>query len=132
MSRKQTKMVLYQLVLILRASQRKDLLDSAKLAQKKMLRSVVTGVLDRQGVVRTITNMGYLESLPYRMRKNKIIHSSGHYYSIMFDASPKTLAYVDSFLRAEDDCIRHTAIKQPGSFRDLTKYVDPIKRINDV
>ncbi|KAJ3081795.1 hypothetical protein HK102_002124, partial [Quaeritorhiza haematococci] len=84
-------------------------------------------ILDRGGVVRKFENIGSRQ-LPYRMRRHQEIFDHGHYWSMLFDASPSTMQSLLKTLSYDERVIRHTSIKVGDSLQKVTQVNDWLDR----
>ncbi|EIM79907.1 uncharacterized protein STEHIDRAFT_68936 [Stereum hirsutum FP-91666 SS1] len=77
---------------------------------KELVRQSALQILDNGGVVRSLNYMG-TQTLPQRMRRHKQIFEHGDYWTMSFDASPKSQKSLSSILRKDPRVIRSTVIK---------------------
>jgi len=75
-------------------------------------------IFDQGGVVRQLKSDG-TKVLPQRMRSHKTWHDVGDYWTMRFDASPKTMKLLTSTLKREPRVIRWTVIKLGEKLEDI-------------
>lgn len=118
-------MPLYELVLIVK-NQAKTAAQQPKVKQmhKALLKACGMRILDNKGVLRSFTNLGF-RTLPYRMKRHQEIFSTGNYYAVKFDSSPKFMQELHDSLKTNEYVIRHTTIKLGDSLKTISDYNDP-------
>ncbi|KAF2204146.1 37S ribosomal protein Mrp17 [Delitschia confertaspora ATCC 74209] len=94
--------MLYEMIGIVRPGRLSEVKDIAKTAGKI--------VLERNGVVRGITNWGTF-LLPKPARKLQSVHHTGHHFIMRFDASPKTQHALRRTMSLETRLIRYSIVK---------------------
>ncbi|KAH9915675.1 ribosomal protein S6 [Fomitopsis serialis] len=77
---------------------------------KELVQRTVQQVWDRGGVVRRLNSWG-TKTLPQRMRRHKQYHQIGDYWTMDFDASPRTLRTLNNLMRADPSVVRWTVLK---------------------
>ncbi|GLB37509.1 putative ribosomal protein S6 [Lyophyllum shimeji] len=85
---------------------------------KELVRQTATHVMNAGGVVRAINSLGTL-TLPQRMRRHKVTHSMGDYWTIHFDTAPRTLRSLNSIMRRDPRVIRWTVLKLGDKVEDI-------------
>ncbi|KAK7687113.1 hypothetical protein QCA50_009615 [Cerrena zonata] len=85
---------------------------------KKLVKTTALQVMNSGGVVRNIKSWGAL-TLPQRMRRHKQIYNVGHYWTMTFDTSPRTLKDLGASLRQDPAVIRWTMLKQGEKAEDI-------------
>ncbi|KAI0081273.1 hypothetical protein K474DRAFT_1656770 [Panus rudis PR-1116 ss-1] len=87
---------------------------------KGLVRRSASHIMDNGGVVRAIDWWG-TKSLPQRMRRHRSIYTIGDYWTMSFDASPKSLAQLNATLRRDPLVIRWTVLKQGEKVEDVVE-----------
>ncbi|KAG5648521.1 hypothetical protein DXG03_003132 [Asterophora parasitica] len=87
---------------------------------KELVRQTATHVMNAGGVVRRINSLGTL-TLPQRMRRHKVMHSMGDYWTIHFDTAPRTLRSLHSIMRRDPRVIRWTVLKLGDKVEDIAE-----------
>ncbi|KAH9847635.1 ribosomal protein S6 [Lenzites betulinus] len=77
---------------------------------KDLVTRAASHVLDNGGVVRRLDSWG-TQTLPQRMRRAKVYHRIGDYWTMQFDASPATLRGLNNIMRHDPRVIRWTSLK---------------------
>ncbi|KAJ3045603.1 hypothetical protein HK097_001181 [Rhizophlyctis rosea] len=90
----------------------------------KLMKISATHVLDNGGVVRKFEHLGH-KQLPYRMKRHQTVFTEGRYWTMLFDASPKTMEDLSTQLGYDERVIRHTMLKMGESLKTITKYTPP-------
>ncbi|KAJ3273007.1 28S ribosomal protein S6, mitochondrial [Terramyces sp. JEL0728] len=120
--------MLYELLLIAKSNTTRDIPKLT--AQNEQLKSLLTfcakHVLDSNGVVREITNLGQ-KQLPYRMKRHQEIFDQGQYFSMKFDSSAQTMFNLKKALNLNETVIRNSIVKLGSSLASTTDYVPPEK-----
>jgi len=76
-------------------------------------------VLDRNGVVRGVTNWGTF-LLPKPAKKLQTTHHVGHHFIMRFDASARTQHYLRRTMSLDPRLIRYSVVKMGTKFEDIT------------
>ncbi|GAB1524708.1 ribosomal protein S6 [Rhizoctonia solani] len=94
------------------------------MASQKHIKELVTvtaqHVMNHGGVVRKITSMG-TRVLPQRMRSHQQWHTTGDYWTMHFDASPKVMQALGARMRQDPRVIRVNALKLGEKLEDIVK-----------
>ncbi|CAL1707494.1 unnamed protein product [Somion occarium] len=85
---------------------------------RDLVRSSAVQVMSQGGVVRNIASWG-TQVLPQRMRRHKQIYNIGDYWTMTFDASPRSLHQLNASLRRDPRVIRWTMLKQGEKVEDV-------------
>ncbi|GAB1599737.1 28S ribosomal protein S6, mitochondrial-like [Argonauta hians] len=88
----------YQLFLILKSALNKSQLHSA-------IRRSCEAIVERQGIIRSLENMGQ-RPLPYVMRRHQCIHRDGSYFLINFDSPTNQIDDINDYLLRDVDIIK--------------------------
>ncbi|KIJ67891.1 hypothetical protein HYDPIDRAFT_107422 [Hydnomerulius pinastri MD-312] len=75
-------------------------------------------VMDQGGVVRNIDYWG-TQTLPHVMRRRRQNFTVGDYWTMYFDASPRTLNSLTAMARRDPRVIRWTMLKQGDKVEDV-------------
>ena len=78
--------------------------------QRSIARIAGQVVLNRNGVIRNIVNMGVLQ-LPQRMKAHSAQHFEGHYFLMRFYSGPYVLRDIARHLKMDPRMIRHSVVK---------------------
>ncbi|KAM6502199.1 Ribosomal protein S6 [Amanita muscaria] len=76
---------------------------------KQLVQQTATHVMSSGGAVRTLNSWGTL-TLPQRMRRHKVYHQRGDYWTMHFDTSPHTLQSLNKLMRQDPRVIRWTVL----------------------
>ncbi|GJE95915.1 ribosomal protein S6 [Phanerochaete sordida] len=87
---------------------------------KQLVSLAAKHVMDRGGVVRKLNSWGTM-TLPQRMHRRRKWHDVGDYWTMNFDASPKTLHSLDNILKHDPRVIRWTMIKLGEKVEDVVQ-----------
>jgi small subunit ribosomal protein S6 len=77
-------------------------------------------VMNSGGVVRKINSWG-TQTLPQKMKRNGPLQSVGDYWTLYFDASPRTLRSLNGIMRRDPRVLRWTVLKLADNLEDLAK-----------
>ncbi|KAL7416171.1 ribosomal protein S6 [Mrakia frigida] len=77
---------------------------------RDLVKSTALHVIEHGGNVRSIESWG-THNLPEKMRRHKINHYEGDYWTMKFDCSPVTLKALDAQYQIDPRVIRWTNIK---------------------
>ena len=94
------------------------------LTPRRIAKTAGTLVLNRQGVVRGLTNWGTF-LLPKPLHKHQAVHHTGHYFIMRFDSSPKTQHLVKRTLSLDPRMLRYSVVKMGerlGEIADVDGY----------
>ncbi|KAI8906711.1 hypothetical protein EDD86DRAFT_209595 [Gorgonomyces haynaldii] len=97
-------------------------ITSMRDTHKALLKECAKFVLDNQGVVRQFQNLGERD-LPYRMKRHQQLFDYASYYTMTFDASPRTMIELQKQLKRNELVIRHTVINLGNSLQETTGYL---------
>ncbi|KAK7053367.1 hypothetical protein VNI00_003993 [Paramarasmius palmivorus] len=70
------------------------------------------------GVVRKIDSWG-TRVLPQRMKRHKQIYGLGDYWTLHFDASPRTIQSLNKIMRQDPLVVRWTVLKLGSKVEDI-------------
>lgn len=101
-------MVLYELTCISRAGLERPQTHT-------LIRNICQAILESSGVLRKIECTGE-RPLPYRIRNQREYCYEGLYWSVWFNASPRSLAAVRKAAKGEQQLLRSTILKECSSF----------------
>ncbi|XP_067849343.1 28S ribosomal protein S6, mitochondrial isoform X3 [Heptranchias perlo] len=101
----------YELSLILKAMQRPETAAA--------IRRTVEALIEHGAVVRNLENLGE-RTLPYKISKHNLRHTSGGYYLVDFDAPPTIIPTMLDHLGRDIDVIRPTILKHQTPETDET------------
>ncbi|KAH9929309.1 ribosomal protein S6 [Amylocystis lapponica] len=77
---------------------------------KELIQQSATLVMNQGGVVRKVNSWGTF-TLPQRMRRHQQYQQIGDYWSMHFDASPRTLHGLNQLMRRDPRVVRWTMLK---------------------
>jgi len=77
-------------------------------------------VMNAGGVVRNINYWG-TQTLPQRMQRHQQYYSTGDYWTMHFDTSPRTLRTLGGVMRRDPRVIRWTMLKLGEKVEDVVK-----------
>ncbi|KAL0072462.1 hypothetical protein AAF712_000225 [Marasmius tenuissimus] len=72
------------------------------------------------GVVRKIDSWGTLV-LPQRMKRHKVSHRVGDYWTLHFDTSPRTIQTLNKIMRQDPLVIRWTVLRSGSKVEDIAR-----------
>ncbi|CAE6444631.1 unnamed protein product [Rhizoctonia solani] len=87
---------------------------------KELVTVTAQHVMNHGGVVRNITSMG-TKVLPQRMRSHQQWHTTGDYWTMHFDTSPKVMQALGARMRQDPRVIRVNTIKLGEKLEDIVK-----------
>ncbi|KAI0940444.1 hypothetical protein AcW1_003638 [Taiwanofungus camphoratus] len=87
---------------------------------KGLVQLAATHVMQGGGVVRRLKSWGTL-SLPQRMRRHKLYHNVGDYWTMHFDAAPRTLNELSALMRRDPRVVRWTMLKLGDRAEDVVR-----------
>ncbi|KZT08460.1 uncharacterized protein LAESUDRAFT_723984 [Laetiporus sulphureus 93-53] len=87
---------------------------------KNLVTQCATHVMKNGGVVRDIKSWGTL-SLPQRMRRHKQYFEIGDYWTMKFDASPRSLRQLNTLMKLDPRVIRWTTLKLGDKVEDVVR-----------
>ncbi|KAL0574301.1 hypothetical protein V5O48_007659 [Marasmius crinis-equi] len=87
---------------------------------KQLVTQTCTHLMNSGGVVRKIDSWGTLV-LPQRMRRHKVQHRVGDYWTLHFDTSPRTVQSLNSIMRQDPLVIRWTILREGGKVEDIAR-----------
>jgi len=93
---------------------------------RELVHLTASHVMDNGGVVRKLTSWGTL-SLPQRMHRHKQYFSIGDYWTMHFDASPRTLRSLNMLMKSDPRVIRWTTLKLGEKVEDVVQ--DPSRTV---
>ncbi|KAF2112986.1 37S ribosomal protein Mrp17 [Lophiotrema nucula] len=102
--------MLYEMIGVVRPGRLSEVKEIAKTAGKI--------ILDKQGVVRGITNWGTF-LLPKPAKKLQSTHHTGHHFIMRFDASPRTQHALRRTMSLDPRLIRYSVVKMGEKFEDI-------------
>ncbi|ESK97151.1 37s ribosomal protein mrp17 [Moniliophthora roreri MCA 2997] len=85
---------------------------------KQLVTQTCTHLMTSGGVVRKIDSWG-TRVLPQRMKRHKQIHSLGDYWTLHFDASPRTIQSLNKIMRQDPLVVRWTVLKLGSKVEDI-------------
>ncbi|THV02342.1 ribosomal protein S6 [Dendrothele bispora CBS 962.96] len=85
---------------------------------KQLVTQTCTHLLDNGAVVRKIDSWGTLV-LPQRMKRYRVHHSIGDYWTLHFDTSPRTVQSLNKIMRQDPLVIRWSILKQGSKVEDV-------------
>jgi len=85
---------------------------------KELVELAAKHVINNGGVVRRLNSLGTL-SLPQRMRRHQQYHQIGDYWTMHFDASPRSMRGLDRIMRADARVVRWTMLKLGDKVQDV-------------
>ncbi|EED83033.1 predicted protein [Postia placenta Mad-698-R] len=85
---------------------------------KELVQQTAMHVMNKGGVVRRLNSWGTLP-LPQRMRRHQAYHQIGDYWTMHFDASPRTLKELDSLMKRDPRVVRWTMLKLGDKVEDV-------------
>ncbi|THH26708.1 hypothetical protein EUX98_g7480 [Antrodiella citrinella] len=85
---------------------------------KDLVRQTAMHVMNNGGVVRKIGSWG-TQTLPQRMRRHQQYHHIGDYWTMDFDASPRSLRELNTILGKDRRVVRWTTLKQGEKVEDV-------------
>ncbi|KAH8079447.1 hypothetical protein BXZ70DRAFT_901662 [Cristinia sonorae] len=85
---------------------------------KNLVMETAKHVMNRGGVVRKLKSWG-TQPLPQRMRRHGNYYQIGDYWTMDFDASPRTLQSLNSALGKDPRVVRWTMLKQGVKVEDI-------------
>ncbi|TFY77515.1 hypothetical protein EWM64_g6497 [Hericium alpestre] len=99
---------------------------------KDLVRSSALHVMNNGGVVRGVKFWG-TQVLPNKMRRNRVIHTHGDYWTMHFDASPDNQKNLARIMRKDPRVIRATMLKMGERIEDVAhrteQTVKPNRRV---
>ncbi|KAF5322154.1 hypothetical protein D9619_001897 [Psilocybe cf. subviscida] len=87
---------------------------------RELVRQSATHVMNNGGVVRNINSWGTL-TLPQRMKRHGPLQSVGDYWTLHFDASPRTLRSLNGIMRRDPRVLRWTVLKLADKIEDISE-----------
>ncbi|KAF8967858.1 ribosomal protein S6 [Flammula alnicola] len=87
---------------------------------RELVRQSAMHVMNSGGVVRNINSWG-TRTLPQRMKRHGPLQSVGDYWTLHFDASPRTLRSLNGIMRRDPRVLRWTVLKLADRVEDLSK-----------
>ncbi|KAF2736009.1 37S ribosomal protein Mrp17 [Polyplosphaeria fusca] len=102
--------MLYEMIGVVRPGRLSEVKEIAKTAGKI--------VLDRQGVVRGVTNWGTF-LLPKPAKKLQTTHHTGHHFIMRFDASSKAQHALRRTMGLDPRLIRYSVVKMGEKFESV-------------
>jgi len=88
---------------------------------RELVRQSATHVMNSGGVVRKIDSWG-TKTLPQKMKRNGPLQSVGDYWTLHFDASPRTLRSLNGIMRRDPRVLRWTVLKLADNLEDIAKH----------
>ncbi|ORY15340.1 37S ribosomal protein Mrp17 [Clohesyomyces aquaticus] len=102
--------MLYEMIGVVRPGRLSEVKEIAKTAGKI--------VLEKNGVVRGITNWGTF-LLPKPARKLQSVHHTGHHFIMRFDASPRTQHALRRTMSLDPRMIRYSIVKMGVKLEEI-------------
>ena len=84
--------------------------SALKLKYPSIARITGRTILNRNGVIRNIVNMGLLQ-LPQKTKAHSSIHVEGHYFLMRFYSGPSVIRDIARHLKLDPRMIRHNVVK---------------------
>ncbi|KAF9529406.1 ribosomal protein S6 [Crepidotus variabilis] len=85
---------------------------------RELVRQSASHVMHQGGVVRAINSWG-TKTLPQRMKRHGPLQNVADYWTLHFDASPRTLRSLNGIMRRDPRVIRWTVLKLADKVEDL-------------
>ncbi|KAL0956524.1 hypothetical protein HGRIS_002664 [Hohenbuehelia grisea] len=85
---------------------------------RELVRQSAMHVMDKGGIVRNLNYWGTL-TLPQRMRRHNVTESTGDYWTMHFDTSPRTLRGLNSIMRRDPRVLRWTVLSLGSKIEDV-------------
>ncbi|KIM40178.1 hypothetical protein M413DRAFT_173222 [Hebeloma cylindrosporum] len=86
---------------------------------RELVRQSSMHVMNSGGVVRRINSWG-TRTLPQRMKRHGTLQSIGDYWTLHFDASPRTLKSLNGIMRRDPRVLRWTVLKLADKVEDIS------------
>jgi len=87
---------------------------------RELVRQSAMHVMNSGGVVRKINSWG-TQTLPQKMKRNGPLQSVGDYWTLHFDASPRTLRSLNGIMRRDPRVLRWTVLKLADDLEGLAE-----------